>query len=298
MNTQQAKAIPISQILSKMGFEPHHIVKGEKWYLSPFRSETEPSFKLTANEKGFYDHGRGAGGNLLDFVMLYFNFSTVSEALAKLDSLEGWQPVSRAAKQREVLSEKDLDPPISISKIQQLQNRALIQYLQSRGIDPEIARPYVQEIYYTYSYRKYFALAFPNRSGGYELRNPYFKGAVGTKDITLANLTERGAVQTLLVFEGFMDALSALTHFKVRIFPHPALVLNSVAMRDRALETIRSSGATKIYLYLDNDPAGRDLTLYFQQKLAGVNVIDQSQLYKNYKDFNDMVEQCRRKELI
>ena len=40
------------------------------------------------------------------------------------------------------------------------------------------------------------------------------------------------------VFEGFMDFLSALTYYPKEMTP-PVMVLNSVAMKDRALCTIR-----------------------------------------------------------
>ena len=71
--------------------------------------------------------------------------------------------------------------------MQPLQNKALIQYLEQRAIPADVARPYLQEAYYTVAGRDrtYFALAFPNQTGGYELRNPYFQGVAGSKDISL-----------------------------------------------------------------------------------------------------------------
>jgi hypothetical protein len=33
--------------------------------------------------------------------------------------------------------------------------------------------------------RNYFAIGFPNRSGGYEIRNAYFKGCISPKDISV-----------------------------------------------------------------------------------------------------------------
>lgn len=71
MNTAQAKAIPMKDLLARLGHAPHHEKHGELWYLSPFREESEPSCKLTMNSKGWYDHGRGEGGNILDFAMAF-----------------------------------------------------------------------------------------------------------------------------------------------------------------------------------------------------------------------------------
>jgi hypothetical protein len=43
----------------------------------------------------------------------------------------------------------------------------------------------VKEIYDVRNGKRYFSLAFPNNSGGYSRLNPYFKGVMGKKDISL-----------------------------------------------------------------------------------------------------------------
>ena len=64
-----------------------------------------------------------------------------------------------------------------------LQNRALLHYLQERGIPSAIAVANCKEIRYTMHGKRYFAVAFGNGSGGYEIRNPFFKGCVPPKDV-------------------------------------------------------------------------------------------------------------------
>ena len=54
------------------------------------------------------------------------------------------------------------------------------------------------------------AIGFKNDSGGYELRNPYFKGSSSPKDITTFN---NGAKEAT-VFEGFIDFLSFMAIHK------------------------------------------------------------------------------------
>lgn len=294
MNVQQAKRIPLGKLLSALGHEPKHVDNGEAWYLSPFRLETEPSFKLTASQLGWFDHGMGKGGNIIDFAMVYWRVSTVSDALSALEKAVGGVSVERPSPAPQQVTEKDLGTAVSVTKIEPLANRALIDYLGRRGIDAVTARPYVQEIYYTYSYRRYFGLAFPNRSGGYEIRNPYFKGSTGHKDITLIQGQSSDGV---MVFEGFFDFLSALKHHRVIVPPLSVLVLNSVAMRDRAMETLRQMNISQAHLYLDHDSAGRELTAYFQQQLTGIAVLDQSGVYAGHKDFNAMLEKQRQMEL-
>jgi DNA primase len=36
------------------------------WYYSPFRNETQPSFKVNERLNVWYDHGMGEGGTILD----------------------------------------------------------------------------------------------------------------------------------------------------------------------------------------------------------------------------------------
>ena len=56
-----------------------------------------------------------------------------------------------------------------------LNHYALLSYLRSRGISEEVGRTYCKEIHYELRKRHYFAIAFENVKGGYEVRNPYYK---------------------------------------------------------------------------------------------------------------------------
>ncbi len=95
MKTQDAKQIPLSQFLTALGHAPVKEVHGEKWYISPFRQEATASFKLSADQRAWYDHGRGHGGNILDLTMQLFNVSLV-DALREIERLVG-SPTIRAA---------------------------------------------------------------------------------------------------------------------------------------------------------------------------------------------------------
>ncbi len=66
-----------------------------------------------------------------------------------------------------------------------LRHHALLSYLHSRMIDSDIGRMFCKEVHYELRQRRYFALAFGNISGGYEVRNPYYKGCIKNKDISL-----------------------------------------------------------------------------------------------------------------
>ncbi len=298
MNTYQAKRIPLRDLLTALGCVPQRENKGELWYLSPFRQEGAPSFKVSVTGNAWYDFGLGKGGNIIDFAMQYFQVSSVAAALSELERCMGSSasiaPPPSAPALRPTIELKD---DLKITKIQSLQNKALTDYLQSRGIAVEVARPYVQEMYYTRSKKHFFALAFSTQSGGWELRNRYFKGSAGSKDISIiqpASVIEDAAI---MVFEGFMDFMSYLMWKKVTVPPLPVLVLNSTAMAEKAISTIRDRGIQTVHLCLDHDASGREVTAQFQQQLSGVNVVDQSALYAGHKDFNEFLQKQRQPEL-
>ncbi len=303
MKWQDAKRIPLTEVLARLGHHPTHTSAGgeQVWYISPLRTDTEPSFNVNTERPvhKWHDFGTGQGGTVIDFMMAYCNLTTVSEVLAKLEDMgygdkpaSLFEPKPKAASPAPPVEKKS--GTITLTKVQPLQNKALIQYLEQRAIPVAVAREHVQEAYYTVAGRDrtYFALAFPNRAGGYELRNPYFQGVVGSKDISLM-LPDNRDLFEVVVFEGFMDFLSARAHWKGAA--PPTLVLNSVALKDRAITAIREHGFTHVRLYLDRDDSGRRLTREFQA-LDGLTVVDASGVYDGYKDFNDWLIACKQRE--
>lgn len=116
-----------------------------------------------------------------------------------------------------------------------LGSRSLLTYLAGRGIPAELARAQIQELHYRRNDKPFFALAFPNAAGGYELRNPYFKGSWSPKDIAVI---PGGAPTVVAVFEGFMDYLSTLAS-GVLADPCPGvIVVNFASLRAKAVAAI------------------------------------------------------------
>ena len=142
----------------------------------------------------------------------------------------------------------------------------------------------LKEVYYSQNNKTYFSLAFKNDSGGYETRNPYFKGCIGSKDIT----TIKGIDSSKLsIFEGFMDYFSVLEYQQIDGFKSDVIVLNSLANKSKIYDILNSIKYNKIYLFLDNDQAGIEAKLEFFN--INENCIDCSKIYKNFKDFNDFL---------
>lgn len=65
MNIQDAKQIKIADYLQSLGYSPVKQQSGSLWYKSPFRRETEASFKVNTDRNLWFDYGLGRGGNII-----------------------------------------------------------------------------------------------------------------------------------------------------------------------------------------------------------------------------------------
>lgn len=134
-----------------------------------------------------------------------------------------------------------------------------------------------------------FAIGFPNASGGYEVRNKYFKGCIAPKDITHIRQTGEPK-ETCYVFEGFMDYLSFLTLRQKNCPDYPDfdkqdyLILNSVSNLSKALYPL--GNYEKIHCFFDNDTAGIRAVQELYKEYS-FRVRDSSRIYSGYKDLND-----------
>jgi DNA primase len=273
MNSLQAKQIKITDYLNIEAAKVEFFIK------SPFNpTEKTPSFKINTQKNIWYDFARGEGGNILDLVM-QLNNCNLSQALELLEN----KSFSFSQAKAPVINQPPKSTP-KIIKIKELENKALLDYLQKRKINIDIAKKYLKEIYYKQNDKNYFALAFENDSKAYEVRNAYFKGCIGTKDITTIKTPQ---AKELSIFEGFIDFLSALTHFKIDRFKSDVIILNSVANKSKIEDLLYSNLYNKIYLFLDNDKAGNETKQEFYK--INRNCIDCSNIYTNHKDFNDFI---------
>jgi hypothetical protein len=277
LSTEEAKKIDMTCYLSSLGHKPVEIRNMDYWYRSPLREEHEPSFKVNQKLNLWFDHGLGKGGNLIDFGILYHG-CTVSEFLQKFDTNFSFQQPTVLPSNKSIATENK----IKIRGDFPLNSPSLLRYLQERKIPIEIAEQFCREVRYELNNKTYFGIGFKNDSGGFEIRNPYFKISSSPKDITTINNDAEEAV----VFEGFIDFLS----FKATTKNLPEkgqdfVVLNSVSFFERARSFMENH--KHIRLYLDRDLAGINCT---QRALSmSSKYKDESILYKNHKDFNDWI---------
>ncbi|WP_290450521.1 DNA primase [uncultured Muribaculum sp.] len=204
---KEIKTIPLAAFLSHLGHEPAARKGTRLWYKSPLRQEQTPSFKVETTLNCWYDFGLGKGGNLIDLATELYQ-STDLRYLMRC--IANSYPVPSVQTVASSFATRHSAPSIERFEVVPLEHRALVAYLQERGIPAHIAKAKCKEAHYGVNGKSYFAVAFDNISGGWELRNRYFKGCRGRKDISYLPWSRDGPSTECTVFEGFIDYLSAL----------------------------------------------------------------------------------------
>lgn len=276
---KEIKSIPLADFLSQLGHEPASRKGTRLWYKSPLRQEHTPSFKVETTLNCWYDFGLGKGGNIIDLAAEIYQSTDLhylKHCIANSYPVASVQTVASSFHQRHSA------PSMERLEVVPLEHRALVAYLQQRGIPAHIARANCKEAHYGVNGKSYFAVAFGNVSGGWELRNKYFKGCRGCKDISYLPWSRDGPSTECGVFEGFIDYLSALT--LGIITNNDAVVLNSVVNVNKAIPFFNDYSV--INCYLDNDNAGRT-ALTELSAIYGTTVIDRSSLYSGFNDLNE-----------
>ena len=298
MNTNEAKQIRIEEYLHSLGYSPVRRQGGSLWYKSPFRNEQEPSFKVNTERNLWYDFGASRGGNIIALAQELYASDSLPYLLERIaEQAPGVRPVSFSFGGQ----------PVSKPSFQQLEavplsSPALLSYLRQRGINTELAKRECREVRYLTDGKPYFAVGFPNRSGGYEIRNKFFKGCIAPKDIT--HIRQEQPRETCCLFEGFMDYLSFLTLRLERCPDRPDLdgqdyiVLNSTSNLSKAIQPLGGYG--HVHCFLDNDRAGMEAVRELQKEY-GLRIRDVSYIYGGYNDLNDFLcgkrsEQTERRQ--
>lgn len=275
LSCEKARNISIVKTLEKLGYFPKKELQKEAWFLSPFRSETQVSFKVDLRINRWYDHGEGIGGNVIDLVTR-IKGCDVSGALIFLNN----DITSSSFHQQPKKINNEVIKKNKIIKIKNIEHPALIEYLESRYIPIEIARMYCVEIHYKQNNKIYFAIAFKNDKGGYELRNKYYKGCIGNKSVT----TFKNPCDELLIFEGFFDFLSykALYDSDIVCRNEDYIICNSTALVEFVIPRIKEYKV--VYSLFDNDVSGEKATRKIKESRV---VIDCRVTYSANSDLNE-----------
>ena len=275
MNCKQFNSIKLEEVLVSLGHHPTKQNEKEAWYRNPFATENQASFKLDKRNNIWYLHSEGIGGNNIDFMKKYLK-SSVKEVLewTEKQNFSSFQP------QNVIQKQNSLNQNYQITEIKELQNENLKKYLHQRGLS-QIIYPLIKEVHFTIGEKNLYTIGFENRSGGWELRNSFYKGSLLKKDISLINLNNQTENKNVAVFEGFTDALSFVE--MKPFFNGDLLVMNSVSLLNRTKEYLKNY--SKINLFLDNDKAGETCKNSILKSFPEAK--DHSEIYTLHKDLND-----------
>lgn len=295
MNIEQAKTIPLAQILDKLNLKPSRTSRYDLFYLSPFRQEKTASFHVDITKNLWYDHGSGEGGDVVTFVCKHLQNSgvghAVPDALRWIAIMFGHSPVIAPLKDIEI--HKD-DRKLVVSAQQEINHPALVQYLEQRGLSLPLVQQYLKEVtvYNRESRKSIFALGFKNDKGGYEFRNKYFKGSTKLKYITFIRGEggKSAKPEGIHLFEGWPDYISAIIRKRDgRKFEEDSIVLNSLVNLPKATPYIKGYGYRTVYTWMDNDNSGRQATANLDEFIKteeNLTHIPMNSLYAPYKDVN------------
>ena len=158
MDIEAMKHYPLEDFLARLGHHPVQRRVNAIWYRSPYREEHTPSFKVNPEKNLWFDFGEGKGGNIFALAGEFIksgDFLTQARYVAEVTNMpvqdyeprhypEVRQPAGHSFEDVEVLP---------------LQSRALLHYLQERGIPSAIAIANCKEMRYTTHGKRYFAVA-------------------------------------------------------------------------------------------------------------------------------------------
>ena len=175
MDIEAMKRYPLEDFLARLGHHPVQRRANAIWYRSPYREEHTPSFKVNPEKNLWFDFGEGKGGNIFALAGEFIqsgDFLTQARYVAEVADM----PLQDYEQRRTPEVRQPAGHSFEDVEVLPLQSRALLHYLQERGIPSAIAIANCKEMRYSTHGKRYFAVAFGNCGGGYEIRNPFFKG--------------------------------------------------------------------------------------------------------------------------
>lgn len=215
-----------------------------------FLSQRTGSIAVDNQANVWYDHSAGKGGDIIEAVQV-FEDMTFPQSIQRL---AGSIPTN-------IIPPKKMAQhasKIEIESVAIISHPALIYYIQSRGLEPEEITAFAKEVHWRNKGKSYFAVGFPNESGGWVLRSSIFKGNILGGGISIQTL---GKPERIKVFEGWFDFLSYLKLSEASNFK--AFILNSTSNLSFRLMLDILNENEVVDLYLDNDATGEKYTNSF-----------------------------------
>ena len=284
MIESEVKAMDIVIFLQNLGYNPIKINSRYAMFHVPYRNSNHPTLRVNRIENTWLDYSTGRKGNIIELGKLVYQIDNDDQVIRILQDSN----LPFSLQSRYLIDNEGNPTMISKIRVQELSNKKLLSYLDSRDIDLALAVKYCREIYYSVKWKKYFALAFRNNSGGFEIISPHIKGYIAPRDLTLISLSSSNPY--CIVFDNFMDFLSYLTLNKridFTIFSDTVdyLILNSVLNVNRSIPILKKYEL--VACCLSNDEKGEETVNLIASEHDGVH--DLSSVYEGYKDLNDFI---------
>ncbi|WP_345952973.1 hypothetical protein [Mucilaginibacter sp. PAMB04168] len=288
LNAQELKQqASLVTLLRHLGYEPIPHRGKENMYNSMLREgDRVPSFCVNDDLGVWFDHGTGKGGNIIDFGLAYWKdlgFKEVVHKIQQVLSIKPVEPHSAALTGSRPRSAVQI-PNYVVEQIKPIGTHpAITGYLKSRGVW-DVGKKCLSEVYYYVEDSKgirkhFFAAGWQNEMSGWEVRNKYFKGCLGSKAITFISGHEKKAV----VFEGFINYLSwKLEH---PLADHSVIVLNSLSRLNAGIG--KAKAFSTLDIYFDRDNPGLLASREFIKSLPYAT--DRSGTYSGFNDYNDKI---------
>ena len=250
---------------------------------------THNTFGCFLRRNIWFDFGEGIGGSPIDLILHVF--STDAQGALKIlsdfenTSFQNYEKPTPSVFEPVETVEKDV---FQIEKVVGFsnQNASLHHYIiAERCIDAKIAEQFLKILFFKHlpTGKSYTAVGIENRVGGYEIRNPFFKGTVPESFKSFSWFQTAMGHEQIVCFEGFMDFLSYGTFFGWGQ-EQDYLILNSVSFSKKAIEFLKSKDYKQVQTYFDNDTAGERATFLFQE--AFEHMESKNAIFEGYKDFN------------
>ena len=313
MNLEQKKKLALDQdinvLMERMGYQPVNRTSHDTWYLSPFRPDEEkPSFHVSSGNfiKSIWkDFGRGGdrpGGNIIHLVRELRGFGYKEAIDFVLDHTVGnsYQSSPPTPKPEKKFKPSEKADRHILLEAKAIQHPSILRYLmEERCLTKPVIQNYLKEVYFedTQKEKVFFAPGIANLKGGYEINNQVngikFKSVVPSSSKSMSFIQGTEQRNRLLVFEGFLDALSYLVYYQQERFADSVLILNSASLEKEAISFIQDKDFDMIEGYFDHDARGKELNGSFSAVL-GQFFQDRSHLYVGHSDFNALL-QSRKK---
>jgi hypothetical protein len=246
---QEFSVLGYFQELVKSGYLKYEGVHGKEYFFG-FLDQRTGSIAVDDRSNVWYDHAAGLGGDIFRAVQVFENKTFVEsvERLSRAFPVKSFIQKRPSEERQKIVVEKDSE----------VSHDALVNYIRGRGIELEDIKTFAKEVHWRNKGKRYFAVGFPNESGGWVLRSSIFKGNILGGGISIQVL---GTVKSIKVFEGWFDFLSYLKLSGAMNFK--GIILNSTANFSLRLMLDILKESQIIDLYLDNDATGEAFTNTF-----------------------------------